>query len=202
MTSEPVKKEERITKSKALTEFGIKSKVLDNIDYDEVVNPHYKSGPPMRLYSLGKILKLAEDPKNLKKTFLDKELGMKMSEAQKTAHKKKIDEAVKYVTDNLKFWPHPKGKELYDEAYKAYQIFFASERNRKEAMPPGLNGIVSHVRHEYTNYEFLLAKSSELCKCRYRDVHDALQFGINMEIESELLTDDELQEMIDSRHQF
>lgn len=65
----------RITKSRAGSEFGIKSKILDELEYEEVPNPNYKSAPPMRLYGLSEIEALAKNPKNLKKTFLDKELA-------------------------------------------------------------------------------------------------------------------------------
>jgi hypothetical protein len=186
-----------ITKAKAMGEFGIKPKILATIECREVDNPHYRAGPPMRLYRLDQIQELAKDTTNLKKTFVNRELGSRMSQIQKQVHENKRQKALDYVRNNLGIHEEemPHGKELYDEAYRGYDVFFSCERG-KEASPPGWNGIIAYVRHVYTNYESLMNDAARHCDVRYREIHDEAQLLANTLVENVLLEDEELRNLL------
>lgn len=136
--------------------FGLTDSMIRELgEPDKVVkNPHYSSGPPAHLYSVERVERwVEENPERVEKARKRRE---KLSKALTQAAKKKRRDLVSWCK-NVEIKCDAIPPDIHEEAKRHYEEFFMVERG-KIAHTPGINGVVSYVRHNYTNYHELLAK--------------------------------------------
>jgi hypothetical protein len=146
-------KPEMVYKSTLKTRFGLTDTLIKKLgEPDEFTeNPHYKSGPPSQLYLVKRVerfVKRNSEAVNIAKTFRE---PRKKAAAQ--AVRTKREELIKLARTTLlvfiKALPATCG------ALHEFATSHAYARYR-DPRTPGLNGVLSTIRHEFTNYERIL----------------------------------------------
>lgn len=154
-------KEKYVTESTLIKERGWTKSLIEKFlqGPDLVVkNPHYRSGPGMKLYLIERISPF-ESQEIFLKTKIKKE-NRKVAAAKAVETKKlKLDEYINNIEIHIEKYPI---EEIYENAINHYNNF-QDIRNRTENWiyePPSkldksfLNRIsVNYIRHQLTNYE-------------------------------------------------
>lgn len=141
---------EMVSKTRIKSDYGLTETLIKRIgEPDEIrPNPHYKKGAPMLLYRRARVEQwIADNLPLLEQAQRRKALAMKAVETKRQDAQAMVDEALQ----SLKFEPVPDYDTLYAEVCS-----YVSARYAGDYSTPGANAIVSHIRHNYTNYHQLL----------------------------------------------
>ena len=148
-----MKTAEMVYKITLKKDYGLTDRLIKKLGKPNkfVKNPHYKSGPEAGLYSIKRVENF------LKKHKIEIDLA-------KAARPRRIESACKAVetktqilidyakTVQLIIKPLPKTLEELQRIASRH----ASDRYGIDAREPGMSGIASTIRHEYTNYDEIL----------------------------------------------
>lgn len=145
-------KETYVCKSTLRDTYGMTPKMILAIGEPDKTkpNPHYRSvGYPMCLYRLGRVELWVEENKEWIENHRAKR--KELSEAQKAIYQRRIAPLLGWAnTVNIKITPLDSYDKLVDEASNFYCNF------NEEYREVGPTGVIAYVRHNKTNYDFLL----------------------------------------------
>ncbi len=122
--------------------FGLTPKLIKELDPPdkEVVNPHWKSGPPAYLYDVARVEEfIAQNEKRVEK---ERRLREKLSAVGRANYQRRLKKEVA----EAKQWAESVRINIYT---------FPSDLDRVRTHSGG-KGLRSHIRHRYTNYELVL----------------------------------------------
>ena len=158
MSSSPSdNKPDKIYRTTATKEYGLSDKQLDALPFETVPNPHYRSGPPSRLY-------LRADVERLVKSLPagSRQPREERSAAAKTAAKQRAEELIQQA-ELLEIVVRVVAEEqVVRDACANYNSAERRERDENDASehsdPDFLDRItVNYIRHDLTEYENCLA---------------------------------------------
>ena len=141
---------EMVTKTRMKSDYGLTDTLIKHIgEPDEIrPNPHYKKGAPMLLYRRARVEQwIADNLPLLEQAQRRKAIAIKAVETKRQDAQAMVDEALQ----DLVLQPVPDYSTLYAEVCD-----YVSARYEGSCSMPGTNGIVSYIRHNYTNYHQLL----------------------------------------------
>jgi hypothetical protein len=141
-----------MTKTQVSREFGLTEKQVKLLGEPDVVkpNPHYrKAGAPMRLYSCTRVQQWVEDNQPLLSgEEWRREAAFKGVETKREKTREQVAELVR----GLRMDPAPSRRRLEHEAG-----LFILKRYGHCPDKVSEKALCSHLRHDYTNYEVILA---------------------------------------------
>ena len=147
------KKRDLVYKSTLKSRFGLTDSLIKKLGKpDETCpNPHYLSGPPAGLFIVKRVEKFVK--KHQKEVDDAAAKRGRRKEAAAKAVQTKTARTVGFARKvRLEFDPLPeKYGELRDMAY-----MHAIDRHGGDAHEPGPSGVAAFVRHNFTNYEYIL----------------------------------------------
>jgi vacuolar-type H+-ATPase subunit H len=136
--------------------YGLTESMIDELGPpDKIVpNPHYTSREAY-LYLIERVETWLEN--NRERVEKARKRRERLSKALTERARKRAEDLVEWSRNAAIELDAVNRDTIQEEAQTHYTLFFALERG-KEAFPVGVNGVVSYVRHNYTNYEDLLYK--------------------------------------------
>lgn len=138
------KQYEYISKTEALKKYHLNKNDIEELDYKEKVNPHYRSGPKMRLYKLDDIEKIFMDKYNVE--YHD--IMIRVEE---------LDEIRKRRSDNIKrkrMIRENERKEKLSEALKSVGLVIRNDSRLCQ----------NYISGELNNLEYIKKK---MCQMKY-----------------------------------
>lgn len=142
-----------ITFTKARNIYYLTKSMFEDLDPPDLTlkNPHYRNGPPMKLYLIERIeswIEANSDRVAKAKAHREK-VSKKLSEAQKERYRKLRAELEKELEQWTPELIYPLTPSVILEAHDYYR-----ERYRDYKGKLTYNGLVAFIRHNYTNYHY------------------------------------------------
>lgn len=168
-----------IYKSTLKSEYGFTETLIKKLgDPDDlVVNRNYKSGPPASLYRVDRVKQFIKQHK-VEVTQVRAKRKKRQASARKGVETKarKLSAIIETIKLEL-VRPLPAS---LDELFKIAHSH-AIDRHGMNCAPPGPDGIAATVRHEFTNYDELLAVLEG--KCGSGSAYESARCNLDFEID-------------------
>lgn len=151
-TSTTEKRSLYITYSRAKNEYGLTDKMFKLLGPPDkkAPNPHYKKAAPMRLYLIERLEGWIR--KNLEWVEKARARREKLSAAQKLVHEKKRQKMIALANSWEPKIANSLPKKVIREARQYYTYWYHDFDELTQ------NGLISYIRHQYTDYEKYLAR--------------------------------------------
>jgi len=170
-----------VYRSTLSSEYGLTPSLIRKLGEpdEQRPNPHYRSGPPSSLYSIKRVEKFVA--KHQVEIEAQKLKWGKRSDAAKKAAASKRNTLIRAAKEiPLKWKPLPKMYAQLESLANGHAL----ERYGADAKDAGYNGVISTVRHEFTNYEEILAEFKG--KVGTNEAYDEIRERLDTEIAATL----------------
>lgn len=169
-----------LVRSQIRERYGMTDSLIDKLGEpdEERVNPHYRSGPSMKLFKVSRVERFAKRHRDTIAVMVAKRDGRRA--ASRKAVETKMDKLMSEIDDiglDISSALPEKYKDLLAIASR-----HARERYGDRASQPGYNGACATLRHEFTNYHQLLQMA--FGRVGKQDAYDSIRNSLDKQIET------------------